>query len=85
MKHVSNLYLIKHSKNSNSFYTNEILFIAIGIPAVYALLPDRKATTYIYLFNVLFAEAKKFDKKFDPVLIVTDFEPGVAKAISLEV
>ena len=52
---------------------------------VYALLPDRKTTTYIYLFNILFAEAKKFDKTFDPSLIMTDFEAGIAKAITLEV
>ena len=52
---------------------------------MYALLPDKKTTTYCYLFHVLFSEAKKLDKKFDPVLIMTDFEAGVAKAISIEV
>jgi hypothetical protein len=52
---------------------------------VYALLPDRKAKTYIYLFNVLFAEAKKCGKKIDPALIMTDFEPGIARAILLQV
>jgi hypothetical protein len=52
---------------------------------VYALLSDRKAKTYIHLFNILFEEAKRSNKKLDPRLIMTDFEPGIAKAISLEV
>ncbi|CAF1300987.1 unnamed protein product [Rotaria sordida] len=56
----------------------------LGIPVVYSLLPDRKAFTYMYLFNILFSEAKKRNKTFDPSLIMTDFEPGTAKAISLE-
>ncbi len=69
----------------NSLHTNAILFITIGVPVVYALLPDRKTTTYIHLFQVLFVEAKRLNKKFDPRLIMTDFEPGIAKAIGREV
>lgn len=56
-----------------------------GLPVVYALLTDRKAATYVHLFNVLIEEAKRLNKKFDPQLIMTDFEPGIAKAIALEV
>jgi len=52
---------------------------------VYSLLTDRKTPSYIYLFHVLFSEARKRGKTFDPSLIMTDFEPGIAKAISLEV
>lgn len=62
-----------------------MLLISLGIPAVYALLPDRKTTTYCYLFHILFTEAKRFDKTFAPSLIMTDFEPAIMKAISLEV
>jgi hypothetical protein len=69
----------------NSLHTNVIFFITISVPAVYALLPDRKAKTYVHLFQVLFAEAERFNKKFDPLLTMTDFEPGIAKAIGLEV
>jgi hypothetical protein len=61
------------------------LCITIGIPVVFALLPDRKAPTYIYLFNVLSIEAAKVNKQFNPSLIMTDFEPGVARAISIMV
>ncbi len=68
-----------------SFMLMKIFIHYIAVPVVYALLPDRKATTYIHLFNVLFTEANKFNKKFDPQLIMTDFEPGLAKAITLEV
>ncbi len=52
---------------------------------MYALLSDHKAMTHIYLFHVLFPEANRFNKKFDPPLIMTDFELDIAKAISLEV
>ncbi|CAF3352145.1 unnamed protein product [Rotaria sp. Silwood1] len=54
------------------------------VPVVYALLPDRKAPTYINLFNVLFVEAKKLNKIFNPSIIMTDFEPGLSKSISIE-
>ncbi|CAF3522849.1 unnamed protein product [Rotaria sp. Silwood2] len=55
------------------------------IPVVYAALPDRKTTTYLYLFHVLFCKAKKRNKTFEPSLIMTDFEPSATKAISIEV
>lgn len=61
------------------------LVCTIGVPVVYALLCDRKAMTYVHLFNVLSDEAKRLNKTFNPSLIMTDFEPGIAKAISLEV
>ena len=38
------------------------------LPVVYALLPDRKAVTYVHLLNVLSDEARKRDKNFDPAL-----------------
>ena len=86
------IHAIHHGtcKPSSSNVTNgdsikNMSFAFIGLPMVYALLPDRKTTTYIYLFNVLFTEAKKSGKAFDPSLIMTDFEPGVAKAITLQV
>lgn len=60
------------------------LIFTIGVPVVYALLPNRQATTYINVFKVLFAEAKKMNKKFNPSIIMTDFEPGLSKAISIE-
>ena len=55
------------------------------MPIVYALLPDRKAITYVHVFGVLFAEAQRLNKTFDPSIIMTDFETGLSKAISLEV
>ncbi|CAF1563097.1 unnamed protein product [Didymodactylos carnosus] len=55
------------------------------LPVVYALLPDRFASTYVYLINVLFAEAARLNKKFEPSLIMSDFEPALAKAVTLEV
>ena len=42
---------------------NVIFFVKIGVPVMYALLPDRKAMTYVHLFNILFAEAKRLNKK----------------------
>jgi hypothetical protein len=60
-------------------------FIEIGVPVLYALLSDREAPTYIHLFSILFDEAKRLNKKFDPKIIMTDFEPGLAQAISVEV
>ncbi|CAF2853534.1 unnamed protein product, partial [Rotaria sp. Silwood2] len=58
--------------------------IEIGVPVLYAVLPDRKASTYIHLFTILFDHAKRLNKKCDPKIVMTDFEPGLTKAISLE-
>lgn len=59
--------------------------ISVGVPVVYALLPDRKAITYVYVFNVLLSEARKLGKNLQPSLIMTDFEDGLTKAISMEI
>ncbi|CAF1069652.1 unnamed protein product [Adineta ricciae] len=52
-------------------------------PVVYALLPGQK-TSYLYLFNALFHHAQIFNKTLDPVNIMTDFEPGLTKAVSIQ-
>ncbi|CAF4268581.1 unnamed protein product, partial [Rotaria sp. Silwood2] len=70
--------------NFDQVYIIQVIHHETCIPAMYALLPDRKTTTYSYLFHVLFLEAKRFGKTFAPTLIMTEFEPGVARAISLE-
>ncbi len=85
MEHVSYLHFIKFLNVPISLILMKIYIHNVDVPVVYALLPDREATTYIHLFNVLFAEANKFNKKFDPLLIMTDFEPGLVKAITLKV
>ena len=58
-----------------------IVLFQLGVPVVYSLLTNRKSIKYIYLFNVLLATAKQFNKKLDPQLIMTDFEPAIEKAI----
>ena len=83
MGHVSCLdYVRCHSR---VLYIHKYPFIFIGVPVVYALLPDRKAITYVYVFNVLLSEARRLGKNLHPSLIMTDFEGGLTKAISLEV
>lgn len=62
-----------------------IIKIQTGVQVVYALLSDRKAATYIHLFNILFTATKKFNKKIEPLIKMTDFEPALEKAIKLEV
>jgi hypothetical protein len=85
MEHVSYLYFIKYLNIQIAFILIKYVLIVIGVLVVYALLPDCKAVTYVHLLNVLFAGAKKLNKKFDPLLIMTDFEACIAKAIILEV
>lgn len=59
--------------------------LLLGLPVVFSLLPDRKATTYLYMFHILISEGNKMNKNFNPDLIMTDFEPGISRAISLTV
>lgn len=46
------LYFIQYAKLL-------VYSVTIGIPAVCALLPNKKAATYSYLFHILFSQAKK--------------------------
>jgi hypothetical protein len=50
-----------------------------------ALLPGRSANIYQHLFELLQQEAKQLRVKFKPSVITTDFEPGLIKAINLQV
>ncbi|CAF1532431.1 unnamed protein product [Adineta ricciae] len=59
--------------------------LILGVPVVYAQLPNRQAITYIHLFEVLSTEAKRLKKSFESTLIMTDLESGLAKAIALEI
>ena len=54
------------------------------LPVVYGLSPDRKTVTYMHLFHAFSDEARRREKKCDPTLIMSDFESGIAKAVSLE-
>lgn len=83
MAHVSCLDYVRF--RSRISYIHKYLCIFVGVPVVYALLPDRKAITYVYVFNVLLSEARKLGKSLQPSLVMTDFEGGLTKAISLEV
>lgn len=83
MAHVSCVLCIEIS--FTHFVHVLIIKIQLGVPVVYALLSDRKAVTYIHLFNILFAATRKFNKKIEPFIIMTDFEPAIEKAIRLEV
>lgn len=65
--------------NSFAYFSLYDIFIETGVPVVYALLPNRKTPTYVHLFNVLFAEAERLNKKLDPKIVMADFEPGLAK------
>ena len=63
-----------------------IILFQLGVSVVYALLPDRKAMTYTYLFIYLvFYLPPQNNKKLDPQLIMADFESAIEKANRLEV
>ncbi|CAF0797118.1 unnamed protein product [Adineta ricciae] len=69
--------------NFDQMYIIQAIYHESCLPAVFSLLPDRKATTHIYLFHVLFSEAKRLKKKFNPCLLMTNFEQGVSRAVSI--
>ncbi|CAF1304862.1 unnamed protein product [Rotaria sordida] len=69
--------------NFNQVFIIQAIHHGTCVPVVYALLPNRKAAIYIHLFHVLFAEANKLNKKFDPSLIMTDFEPAIYGHVKL--
>lgn len=81
------MYVVLMSSNILHAHFDYVLIFEnqLGVPVVYALLPDRKAVTYIHLFNILFVAARRFNKIFSPLVIMTDFEQALEKAIKIEV
>lgn len=57
----------------------------LAFPCVFGLLPDRKKSTYKFLFRELKSIAQSMNIDFTPATIMSDFESGLADAISNEV
>ena len=56
-----------------------------AVPCVIALLPGRSAKVYKHLFQSLHQEAKQLRLRFQPDVVMTDFEPGLINAVNQEV
>ena len=65
-----------------------IILFQLSVSVVYALLPNRIAITctcmYLFIYLVFYLPQQN-NKKLDPQLIITDFEPAMEKANRLEV
>ena len=63
--------------------TNRINFITsmAGLLVVFSLLPNRRAATYVEIFERLKQEAIKINKTFNPKKIVSDFESSLLSAV----
>ena len=72
------------SKKSNLFHTPNFYFI-VGFPCVFTILPDRKKHTYSEMFQELKILATQLNRSFHPNRILTDYEPSIIAAISIEV
>lgn len=59
--------------------------ILLGFPCVFALLPDRKKTTYQFMFQELKRLAWSTNRILQPERIITDFETGLIPVIAIEV
>ena len=51
------------------------------VPCVIALLPDRSATIYKQLFQLLDEQATDLNMAFEPEVITSDFETGLIKTV----
>ncbi len=80
IKFLLSIVLIMHIVRSN-FASSIYSSVYLAVPCVIALLPDRSASIYKHLFELLQQEAKQLRLKFIPDIITTDFEPGLIKAI----
>ena len=56
-----------------------------GLPVAFCLMPNRRATTYIEVFQRLKQEAIAMNKQFEVKRIISDFETALAQAIRQEV
>ena len=55
------------------------------MPLAYCLLPNKRGSTYIELFERLKDQANIMGKQFNPKRIVTDYEPGLLPIVEQEV
>ena len=56
-----------------------------GVPVAFCLMPNRKASTYMELFQRLKQEAVVMGKLFEPSRIVSDFESALIPTARQEV
>ena len=72
------------SKKSNLFHTPNFYFI-VDFPCVFTILPDRKRHTYSEMFQELKGLATQLNRSFQPDRLLTDYEPSIIAAISIQV
>ncbi|CAF3610003.1 unnamed protein product [Rotaria sordida] len=53
-------------------------------PCVFSILPNRKKYTYLEMFKELKNLAAQLNRSFQPSRILTDYEPSIIEAISIE-
>ena len=59
-------------------------FFPTEFVCVFALLPDRKKSTYKYLFHELHDRAAQLNTTFNPCTIVSDLERTLAEVLKAE-
>ncbi len=52
---------------------------------VFALLPDKKKSTYKFLFHELHNKAAELNMTFNPTTVMSDFEEALAQVVKTEV
>lgn len=55
------------------------------MPVAFCLLPNRRATTYVELFQRFKQEATRLGEQFQPKYVVSDFESAIISAVRQEV
>lgn len=82
------LHAIKHQQcKCNCILLKKKLLVSlfIGFVCVFGLLPDKKKSTYRFLFHELRTIATEMNMNFNPVTIMTDFEPALVEVLASEV
>ena len=72
------------SKKYNLFHTSNFYFI-VDFLCVFTILPTRKKYTYSEMFKELKSLATQMNRLFQPDQILTDYEPSIIAAISIDV
>ena len=78
-----NLNTVSH--NNHTLQILKHAFSFLGLPCVFALLPDRKKSTYEQLFQELKDIAISMNQEWKPERIITDYETSLIPAILTEV
>lgn len=84
---IYSIHALKYDSSNKYIFFDLVCFyyFFIDFPCVFSILPNKKRSTYLELFNELKNLAAELNRSFQPSRILTDFESSILSLIPTEV